>query len=132
MSCAFQKGVYQVGVDDGGGTLKVGISGQNGACHLFSRSLALKIHGIAGAPHQVEVDRRELIVIDSRGSLEKLKEGAAANAKTRVVWINTPDQNFPLEAAIARQSEIGDMSPTIAPGLREESSPQILKRPHLR
>ena len=34
--------------------------------------------------------------------LEKLKEGAAYDSESRAVWIKTPDQNFPLQAIIAK------------------------------
>jgi alpha-glucosidase len=105
ISYDYRKGVYlleTVSVDDLGGTVKVEISGREGSYHPPSRSLVLKIHGFPGAPHRVELDGRELTLMASPDLLEKLKEGAAFDGETKAVWIKTPDQNFPLQATVAK------------------------------
>ena len=101
----YRKGVYlleTVSADDADGTVKVEISGREGSYHPPSRSLIMKIHGLPCAPRRVELDGRQLAILPSIDEMEKLKEGAAYDSESRAVWIKTPDQNFPLEAIIAK------------------------------
>jgi len=105
ISYDYRKGVYlleTVNVDDAEGMVKVEISGRDGSFQPPSRSLVLKIHGLPCAPRHVELDGRELAILASPDLLEELKEGAAYDTESRAVWIKTPDQNFPLEAIIAK------------------------------
>jgi hypothetical protein len=64
--------------------------------------VVLKIHGLVAAPHQVQVDRRELSVVGSPEMLEKSVEGAAYDSKARIVWVKTPDRNSPLEVIVVK------------------------------
>ena len=101
----YKKGVYlleTVSVHDQDATLSVGISAREGTYKPPSRSVVLKIHGLVAAPHQVQVDRRELSVVGSPEMLEKSVEGAAYDSKARIVWVKTPDRNSPLEVIVVK------------------------------
>ncbi len=101
----YKKGVYlleTVSVHDEAATVSVGIAAPEGSYRPPSRSLVLKIHGVGTAPRQVQVDGRKLAVVASPEPLEKSTEGAAYDARARVVWVKTPDQNFPLEVTVVK------------------------------
>ena len=105
VSYDYKNGVYlleTVSVDEASGTVKVAIAGREGSYQPASRSLVMKVHGVACAPHRITVGGRELTVLASADLLEKSKEGAAYESKTRIVWIKTPDLSFPLEATVVK------------------------------